>query len=181
MIILIGGETHSGKTALARTAVTLTGFSCLSIDHLKMGLIRAGYTNLTALSPDKELTVYLWPVVREMIKTAIENSQNMIMEGCYIPATWREDFPKDYSSHVASVFLVMTERYITHHYRAIADHSCTIEQRGANAVPTQEELIKANATLRARLDAAGEDYILIDTTYPSHRDMLKQALGEPQH
>ena len=85
MIILISGATHTGKTALSQRLLERLKYPYLSIDHLKMGLIRSGNTDLTPLSSDGELTEYLWPVVREIIKTAIENGQNLIVEGCYIP------------------------------------------------------------------------------------------------
>lgn len=49
-----------------------------------MGLIRSGNTDFTPCDDDKDLTSYLWPIVSEMIKTAIENKQNLIVEGCYI-------------------------------------------------------------------------------------------------
>ena len=81
MIILIAGATHAGKTAFAQRLLEKYKYPYLSIDHLKMGLIRSGQTDLTPMDDDK-LTDYLWPIVREMIKTAIENQQNMIVEGC---------------------------------------------------------------------------------------------------
>ena len=84
MIILIAGDTHTGKTNLAQKLLEHYKIPYVSIDHLKMGLIRSGYTSLTPEDDDK-LVGYLWPVVREMIKTAIENKQNLIIEGCYIP------------------------------------------------------------------------------------------------
>ena len=74
MIFLIAGASHTGKTALAQKLLEKYRYPYLSIDHLKMGLIRSGYTSLTPVSSDRELTDYLWPVVREIIKTAIENS-----------------------------------------------------------------------------------------------------------
>ena len=73
MIILITGASHTGKTALAQRLLEKYNYPYLSIDHLKMGLIRSGNTELTPLSDDNELTAYLWSIVREMIKTAIEN------------------------------------------------------------------------------------------------------------
>ena len=79
MVILITGASHVGKTALAQRLLERNGYPYLSIDHLKMGLIRSGYTSLTPLSDDDALTAYLWPIVREMIKTAIENRQNLIV------------------------------------------------------------------------------------------------------
>ena len=88
MIILITGASHSGKTILAQRLLEKYNYPYLSIDHLKMGLIRSGNTDLTPLSSDLKLTEYLWPIVCEMIKTAIENKQNLIVEGCYIPHNW---------------------------------------------------------------------------------------------
>ena len=81
VIILIAGASHTGKTALAQRLLEAYGYPYLSIDHLKMGLIRSGHTSLTPMSPDGELTAYLWPIVREMIKTAVENGQNLTVEG----------------------------------------------------------------------------------------------------
>ena len=91
MIILIAGDTHTGKTLLAQRLLEKYKYPYLSIDHLKMGLIRSGQCGLSADSSDAELTEYLWPIVREMIKTCIENSQNQIVEGCYIPFGWEKD------------------------------------------------------------------------------------------
>lgn len=85
MIILITGATHTGKTALAQRLMVKYEIPYLSIDHLKMGLIRSGLTSLTP-EDDEELTAYLWPIVREIIRTAMENGQSLIIEGCYIPA-----------------------------------------------------------------------------------------------
>ena len=92
MIILITGASHVGKTYFAQKLLEKYKYPYLSIDHLKMGLIRSGNTTLTPLSDDNELTEYLWPIVREIIKTAIENKQNLIVEGCYIPFDYEKDF-----------------------------------------------------------------------------------------
>ncbi len=59
MIVLITGASHTGKTALAQKVLEKYRYSYLSIDHLKMGLIRSGHTPLTLMSNDKDLTEYL--------------------------------------------------------------------------------------------------------------------------
>lgn len=81
MIILITGASHTGKTLLAQKLLEKYNYPYLSIDHLKMGMIRSGNTQLTPVSADTELTMFLWPIVREIIKTVIENRQNLIIEG----------------------------------------------------------------------------------------------------
>ena len=105
MVILITGASHTGKTVLAQKLLEKHHYPYISIDHLKMGLIRSGNTDLTPEDDDK-LTDYLWPVAREMIKTAIENCQNLIIEGCYIPADFMESIPGSYRKDVYALFLV---------------------------------------------------------------------------
>ena len=58
MVVLITGASHTGKTALAQKLLETYNYPYLSIDHLKMGLIRSGYTKLTA-EDDEGLTDYL--------------------------------------------------------------------------------------------------------------------------
>lgn len=128
MIILITGASHTGKTLLAQKLLERFKFPYLSIDHLKMGLIRSGQTKLTPYD-DEELTPYLWSIVKEMIKTAIENGQNMIVEGCYIPFDWKEDFSKDYIKEIRYLCLVMSENYIEGHFTDIKNYAIAMENR----------------------------------------------------
>ena len=90
MIILIAGSSHTGKTLLAQKLLEKYKYPYLSIDHLKMGLIRSKNTMLT-VNDDEKLTKYLWNIVKEIIKTNIENKQNIIIEGCYIPFDYKKD------------------------------------------------------------------------------------------
>ena len=111
MVTLLTGASHTGKTLLAQRLIERRPCFCLSLDHLKMGLIRSGYTSLTP-EDDLALTDYLWPIAREMAKTAIENGQDLLLEGCYIPFTWQRDFPPAYQEHLRFLCLVMTEDYL---------------------------------------------------------------------
>ena len=128
MIILITGASHTGKTALAQKLLETYNYPYLSIDHLKMGLIRSGYTTLTP-EDDDELTDYLWPILREMMKTAIENDQNLIVEGCYVPFDWAKDFEEDYLEDIRYYCLVMSENYIKKHFDDIKRYANVIENR----------------------------------------------------
>lgn len=163
MIILIAGATHAGKTAYAQKLLEKYHYPYLSIDHLKMGMIRSGQTHLTPMDDDK-LTDYLWPIVREMVKTAVENKQNLIVEGCYIPFTWRKDFEKEYLEQIRYVCLVMSRRYIENHLADIQKNANVIEQRLEDSV-NREELIAENAYNLYQCTAHSCDYILIDTSY----------------
>ena len=165
MIILIAGASHTGKTLLAQRLLERYGYPYLSIDHLKMGLIRSGYTSLTPESRDRELTDYLWPVVREIIKTAIENRQNLIVEGCYIPFDWAGDFEEEYRVQIQYCCLVMSETYIQAHYHDIKAHASAIEHRVDDEDCTLESLLQDNAEVREQCQKYGVEYTLIDRTY----------------
>ena len=129
MIILLTGASHTGKTALAQRLLEKYKYPYLSIDHLKMGLIRSGNTGLTPMSDDRDLIAYLWPIVREIVKTAVENKQNLIVEGCYIPFDWKKDFASTYLKNIQYYCLVMSERYIRGHFSDIKKYANTIESR----------------------------------------------------
>lgn len=118
MIILIAGASHTGKTVLAQKMLEKYKIPYFSIDHLKMGLIRSGNTKLTP-EDDVELEEYLWPIIREMIKTAIENGQNLVIEGGYIPFNWKEDFDNEYLKEIRYYCLVMSETYINNNFNQI--------------------------------------------------------------
>jgi hypothetical protein len=94
-----------------------------------MGLIRSKNTSLTPFSDDGDLTAYLWPIVREMIKTAVENGQNLIVEGCYIPFDWKKDFEKEYLDNIKYCCLVMSEAYIRANFSDIKKYASVIEKR----------------------------------------------------
>lgn len=128
MVIIITGASHTGKTYLAQKLLEKLKFPYYSIDHLKMGLIRSGITALTPYD-DKELTPYLWNIVREIIKTAVENGQDLIIEGCYVPFDWKKDFSDEYLTKIRYICLVMSDKYIEKHFNDIKKYACVIENR----------------------------------------------------
>jgi 2-phosphoglycerate kinase len=164
MILLITGASHVGKTALAQRLLEKYQYPYLSIDHLKMGLIRSGNTDLTPMSDDKELTAYLWPIVREMIKTAIENKQNLIIEGCYIPFDWQKDFDAEYLENIRYYCLVMSEKYIKNHFADIKTYANVIEARIDDNC-TIESVLADNAQILALAQKHNVNYILIEDKY----------------
>ena len=164
MILLITGASHVGKTALAQRLLEKYQYPYLSIDHLKMGLIRSGNTDLTPMSDDKELTAYLWPIVREMIKTAIENKQNLIVEGCYIPFDWQKDFDAEYLDNIRYYCLVMSEEYIKNHFADIKAYANVIEAR-INDDCTMANVLADNAQFLTLAQKHNVNYILIEDKY----------------
>ena len=170
MIILITGASHTGKTALAQKLLKKYEYPYLSIDHLKMGLIRSGNTELTPMSDDKDLTAYLWPIVCEMVKTAIENKQNLIVEGCYIPFDWQKDFDSEYLQSFKYFCLVMSEGYIRSLFSDIKKYANTIENRLDDEWCTMESVLIDNAEMLALAQKYNANYILIDNKYEINID-----------
>ena len=164
MIIIITGASHTGKTLLAQRMLENNQYPYLSIDHLKMGLIRSGNTDLTP-EDDDELTEYLWPIVREIIKTAIENRQNLIIEGCYVPFEWRRDFNDRYLQNIRFICLAMSERYIENHFGEIIGHESDIESRLVSADCTMDILKADNRNKIEGFRRAGEQVVVIEKDY----------------
>jgi adenylate kinase family enzyme len=171
MIVLIAGASHSGKTALAQKLLETYKYPYLSIDHLKMGLIRSGKTDLTPVSDDEDLTAYLWPIVREMIKTAIENKQNMIVEGCYIPFDWEKDFEDEYLQNIKYYCLVMSEAYIRNHFQDIKAYASVIEDRMDDEYCTMESVLEDNKKNLELIRKYKVNHILIDDIYEIEIDL----------
>lgn len=165
MVILISGPSHTGKTNLAQRLLEKYKYPYLSIDHLKMGLIRSGRTELKPESDDRALTEYLWPIVREMVKTAIENEQNLIVEGCYIPFDWQADFDKDYLPQIRYLCLVMSEGYIRTHFEDIRSYASVIERRGKDPDCTIGSVLRDNAQTLEQCKKHNANYLLIDDEY----------------
>ena len=164
MVVLIAGSSHTGKTLLAQKLLEKYKYPYLSIDHLKMGLIRSKNTNLTVEDDDK-LTDYLWEIVREIIKTNIENNQNIIMEGCYIPFNWKEDFEEEYLERIKYTCLIMTEEYINRNFAKIKIYENSIEDLKNKEDIYIKELIKENVYNLEMCKKYANDYILIDNDY----------------
>lgn len=171
MVVLITGASHAGKTLLAQKMLERYGYPYLSIDHLKMGLIRSGNTDLTPEDDDR-LTEYLWPIVREVAKTAIENGQNLIIEGCYVPFGWRRDFDERYLASIRFVCLAMTDTYIDAHFDEILQHASDIEARLDDSGCTPESLKADNRIYREGFSLAGDQVTLIDGDYEESLNAL---------
>lgn len=163
MILLLSGATHTGKTCFAQKLMETYHIPYLSIDHLKMGLIRSHQTDLT-VNDDELLTAYLWPILREMIKTAIENQQSLILEGCYIPFNWKESFDEKQRKEIHFLCLIFDEQYIKTHFDDILAHENDIEQRLTSDLSMQL-LIEENKENLKQCIAYDLEYLLMKDQY----------------
>ena len=176
MVVPISGASHIGKTLLAQQKLERFGFPYLSIDHPKMGLIRSGCTELTP-EDDDALVGFLWPIVREMVKTAVENRQNLIVEGCYVPFDWRQDFDERYLPSIRFLCLAMSEEYIDSHYGQIKAHASVIEKRLDDSGCSAERLKRENRQVIAGFRSHGEPVTMVTGEYEDWINRLSQMEG----
>lgn len=176
MIILIAGGTHTGKTWAAQRFLEKYRYPYLSMDHLKMGLIRSGVCPLSPESDSGELTSYLWNIVKEMIKTALENRQNLIVEGCYIPFDWKKDFDGDSLRKIRYICLIFSEKYIRSHYGDILKHANIIESRPDGGGCSKEMLLEENRRHLRMCREHGCPCLLMDDRYEVEWDVMQGRL-----
>ena len=174
MVIMITGASHVGKTILAQRMLEKTKYPYLSIDHLKMGLIRSDNTDLKQ-GDDEEMTKYLWTIVREIITTAVENEQNLIVEGCYIPFDWRNCFDEQYLQSIKFVCLAMSDEYIDLHFEEIKSHGSDIVKRLEDSYGTAEQQKQDNHRNIDGYRSTGEQITLITENYD---DSIRAVLDE---
>ena len=100
-----------------------------------------------------------------MIKTAIENKQNLIVEGCYIPFDWKNDFEEEYLDNIRYYCLVMSKNYIEKHFDDIKSYASVIENRIDDEWCTLESVLEDNIQILELAKRYKVNYILIDDKY----------------
>lgn len=169
MIVLISGSGYSGKTLMAQKLLEKYQTPYLSVDHLKMGIYRSDENcGFTPLDSDEVIGDKLWPIIREMVKTNIENDQNLIVEGCYILPHHIKSFEKLYADKIIPIFIVFSPQYIRSHFKSgILKYRNVVENRqGLVEVDYEiEEMIQDHDNYRRRCEDAGVPYFLINEDY----------------
>ena len=122
MILFLQGASHSGKTTFAKHLARLTGASVVSLDLLKMGLIKSGNTDFSGLTPEDDAAIAerLWPIVREMARVADENGQSLIIEGVSLPVVEAGRFAHGLGKSRAAAFAIVFSYFISFSLSAMA-------------------------------------------------------------
>ena len=103
--------------------------------------------------------------MREMIKTAMENEQHLIIEGAYIPFDWAEDFCEQEREKIRYCCLIMIPNYIEHHFDDIKRFANVIEKRRDETQYSKASLCRDNAYNEQMCKRYQCPYIRIDTEY----------------
>jgi putative acetyltransferase len=181
MVILISGATHSGKTFMAQKLLEKYHMPYLSIDHLKMGMCRSGFDfGFTPESKDEIITEKLWPILKGIIMTNVENKQNIIIEGCYFPKSIN-DFEEKYLSEILFFAIIFSEQYIRKNDSKIIQNRNIIENRFydfdfSNNFMEEiilEHKIKKNICIKHKIK-----YIEIEEDYENEMETMYEWIDE---
>ena len=172
MVIFIGGESHTGKTLFSQNLMQRTHIPYTSLDHIKMGLIRAGRASFSASSPDQAITPELWGIVKGIADTCLENRQHIILEGCYLPP---EEVGALLGQEVMALYLIFSQAYLERAFEAIRLHENAIEWRKHPMEGELSQLIVDHGKLKSRCGRAGVPFVEIDRCYETE---MAQALDQ---
>lgn len=167
MVILISAVSSTGKTLMAQQLLEKYKMPYLSIDHLKMGLYRSDYhCGLTPLDDTKVIANKLWPIVKGIIMTNIENKQHLIIEGCYIQPHYIDELDSHYFKKIIPVFFGFSPNYIEKKFDSeIKKHRNIIEFRNYQEERTMEALIHEHLNFKKACSESNVPYFEINHDY----------------
>lgn len=135
-----------------------------SLDILMMGIFRSNPDcGFCPDDPDHSVATKMWPIVREMIKTDVENGRNQIYEGVQIRPDFLADLAGEYSNSTRSFFITFSENYLRTGYSEIIKHRASVEAR--SDYPSLEEMIESNKKLSSECRIHGCELLEIEKNY----------------
>lgn len=180
MVILIGGPSCVGKTTMAQRLLERYHITYLSIDHVKMGIYRTNPNcGFTPMDPDEKVSEYVWPIIREIIKTNIENDQNIIIEGCYLPTNEVGAFEEEYQRFIVSFYLIFSEEYLNNHFvDGILDHRSEVEYKDIDEYMWSPTFREAHRIQKERCIIDGQKFFEVSKDYTSELELAYQWVDE---
>ncbi|MFW6311840.1 MAG: 2-phosphoglycerate kinase, partial [Nanoarchaeota archaeon] len=166
-VILVGGISQTGKTLMSQKLLEKYKIPYLSIDNLKMGLYRSNKEcGFTPLDSNDLIGRKLWPIIKEMIKTVIENKQNIIIEGCYLLPHLVKDLEKEYSEEIISFYLGFSTKYIQENFKSsILKYRSAIEFRNYTEERPVSQFINEHNDIRKQCIENNMNYFEINKDY----------------
>jgi 2-phosphoglycerate kinase len=180
MVILIGGVSCTGKTVMAQKLLEKYKIPYLSIDHVKMGLIRGNkYCDFSATDSDDELTDKLWPLVKGIIMTNIENGQHIIIEGCYLPPEHIWNFEPEYLEQIIALYIGFSNNYLEKHFiSGIIEHRSEIENKDCDDYMNRDNFIKLHTKLKELCRKNNAKFFEINDDYKGEMNNVYKWIDE---
>lgn len=176
MVVLIGGVSHTGKTYLAQQLLERHKIPYLSLDHLKMGLIRGAINcGFTADDDDATISTSMWPVVEGIIRTNIENRQHIIIEGCYLPPFAVKSLKGEYPQQIIECYLGFSENYVRKNFeKLILPHRNVVEHRKYPENRSASDFIEEHLRLKELCEVSRLNYFEVDK---EHTHTMEEVLN----
>lgn len=166
MVILIGAESCTGKTVMAQKLLEIYKIPYLSVDHLKMGLFKADIScGFTPEDSNEIIEARLWPILRGIITTNIENGQNIIIEGCYLFPKRLKEFDDYYLKHIIAVYMGFSMDYIANKMPDIIRYMSVIEDREYREGDSVDHITSGVGIFRKMCDECSANYFEIHENY----------------
>lgn len=180
MVILIGGVSCTGKTLMAQKLLEKYKIPYLSIDHIKMGLIRGNkYCDFSATDSESELTTKMWPLIKGIIMTNIENRQHIIIEGCYLPPEHIREFEEEYLKQMIALYLGFSKNYLDKNFNSgIIEHRSEIEQKDLDDYLNHDDFIKYHTELKERCRKNNAKFFEINDDYEVEMNLVYKWIDQ---
>lgn len=177
MIILINAPSSTGKTYLAKQLVGALHYSCVSMDHIKMGWYRGGLECPFHPEDEDQLIVpYLWPIIKGMMETCIENHQDHIIEGIYVDFKDLSKCIHQYPDQIISINICFSKEYIIQHIDDIFKYRHIIEKRGYEDTRSLDQFIQEHTLFKKECQLAELPLYEITTDYKGSLDKIKKRI-----
>jgi putative acetyltransferase len=178
-VFLIGGVGGTGKTLLASKLMRVLHIPYVSIDHLMMGMVRSDPDcHFSPLDSGETIGRHMWPFLKAVIQTNIENNHSIILEGFQLQPEWVTDFTEEYQKHIIPVFIGFSEQYLRSNLVSnIRKHRHVVERRENEALNI-ESLITQHLRLKSECVKHQVTHFEIDESYESSMERVLDSLAE---
>jgi len=144
-----------------------------------MGIIRGcSECDFTPESDEEIITKNLWPIIKGIIMTNIENNQNIIIEGVYLPYNL-DDLETEYVSKIIFCKICFSEEYINKYMdNKIIKNKSIIEYRRYDFGYTVEKYIEDNNSTKKMCESNNVKYFEIKRDYKKEINNVYKWIGK---
>ena len=110
MLYLLGGSPRAGKSTIGRKFTSETGIPYFGLDYLKMGIARGWpESGVDPNGGDLKIAKKIWPVVKGMAMTLVEEGEDCLLEGTYLLPEYVVELQQMYKDKIRACFIGYTE------------------------------------------------------------------------
>lgn len=175
MVILLNGASCTGKTTIAQRLLERYSYTYYSLDHIKMGLYRGlSDSKYNPTNDSVIITENLSPIIEGIIRTALENDQNLVIEGCYFEPESITRIKTEYVEDIILLSLVMSEKYCKKNFNGIInDFRNVTEKRGYDEDRTLNQfIIENNEVLNFSKNNKFQYFEIIEDFETMYKDLI---------